>query len=330
MANPAVGVQSWVGFGEESSWGTAVTVTRFLPVISEGLKAKVNFGTPKAITPGFHTSPSAAEVITSRSAEGSIKGEVPKRGFGMLLKYIMGGTSTNVQQGGSAAYLQTHTLGTITANKGLTIQKLLADVAGTEVEAFVYNGCRPTKTEFSIDIDSFLEYSIDFDAKDENASSPASASFIDTQPFHFAELTVKLDGSSVTSPLIKGCSISIERPLETDRRGAGASGLKAEQFENGLPKITGKIKTEFSDTSTFYTKFKHGTAASFVLECVGTNIASTYDETFRITIPKIHYRGESPVINGEGIIELDIPFEARWNGSTYDCKIEYMTADTTY
>lgn len=329
MANPAVGIQSWLGVGEESTWATAVTPTRFIPITEESLKAKVNFKSPAGILPGYHSTRSSAEVITSQSAEGGIKCEVPKNGFGLFLKYLMG-TSSNTSLG-SGAYKQTHSIGTVTAGKGLTIQKFLGDVAGTEVEAFTYIGCRIPKAEFSIDVDGFLECSLDIDSKYENkAIAPTSPTFIDTQPFHFAELNVKLDGSPVTAPLIKGVSVAIERPVESDRRGAGAAGFKAEQFENGTPKVSGKIKTEFSDMTTFYNKFVSGTAASFELVCVGTNIGGSYDQTFSLTIPKIHYRGESPNIKGEGIVELEIPFEARWDGTNALAKIDYTTSDTTY
>lgn len=327
-----IGEQSWIGFAEESTWGTAATVTRFLELLDgsgESLNLKNNIIKSKGMRPGYHTETGANRVVSSRSAGGSFKFEVKTNGMGMLLKHIMGGNAAPVQQGATIAYLQTHALNRLQQGKGLTVQKQIGDAAGGVIGTFTYPGSRITKAEFTTSVDNFLECSIEIDSKDEDKTiAAATPSYLSGTPFQFKQAVVKLAGSPVTTPIISNVSVAIERKLATDRRGIGNNGYKSEQYEDGRPKVTGKLSSEFTDLTTFYDRFSTDAGVALVIEYTGANIAGSYNQLFRITLPEIHFTGDSPNVKDAGGVAIDVPFEAQWDGASADMTIEYISTDT--
>lgn len=325
----AVGQQTVFGLVEETTYGAAAVPSRFHEISQESLALSLNKIRSNAMRPGgYNPRLGSREVISSRSAAGDFKVDVTNRNMGLLLKHIMGPalTPTVVQQGGTTAYLHTYLLG-LSGGKSLTLQKQLRDNTGAVVAAFDYPGSKIAKAEFTIGTDSMLELNCSVDSRNEAVQgSPAVSSFPATRPFYFAQGLVKLAGTQVTD-IIRDASVTIERPMDTDRRGLGNAGLKSEQTENDFPAISGKMSSEFSNL-TNYNRFNSNAALEFVLEFVGANIAGAYNEMFRITIPEIHIDGESPKVGGPDTVKTEIPFTGFFDGTNPAMRIEYLTADT--
>ena len=234
-------------------------------------------------------------------------------------------TPTVAQQGGTIAYLHTYLLG-LSGGKSLTFQKQVRDNTGTVVAAFDYPGSKIAKAEFTISTDSMLEVNCTVDSRDEVVqASPAIGVYVNSKPFYFAQGLVKLAGTQVTD-ILKDASVTIEKPMDVDRRGLGNAGRKSEQTENDFPMISGKMSSEFANL-TNYTRFTNNTPLEFILEFTGANIASTFNETLRITIPEIHIDGESPKVGGPDTVKVDLPFTGFFDGTNNAMKIEYLTLD---
>ncbi len=326
----AVGQQTVVGFAAESTWGTPVTVTRFLDILSESLELSPETIQSEGLRGGTRNARTGSRRSRStRSAGGDIEMEVPTRGFGLLLKMLLGSSVTSAtQQGSTAAYLQTHTIGTQTS-KSMTIQKQLRDGAGTEVESFTYEGAKVVSGEFSVSVGELLKASLSIDAQDEiTSTAAASASFLaNSSVFSFQDVgTLTLDGSAAAT--VSEFSIKVENALKTDRYFLGNSGVKDEQMDNGFVTVTGQLTAEFAST-TYYDAFKNDTPLALVCRATGDVIESPHSEYIEFSCPQIRLMGETPKVGNMEILTVSVPFEAYApdDGSSA-ITIKYMSRDT--
>lgn len=325
----AVGLQTVFGIGEETTYGTAVVPSRFLPITEESLELSKEEIEDNSIYPGGYEAKRSETYETGdRNPEGSFSLQVTTKSMGLLFKHILGPTLTPTvtQQAATTAYLHTYLPG-LSGGKALTVQKQLRDNAGAVVAAFDYPGTKITKASFSVESNGFLILEVDVNSRDEVVqASPATASYVTSRPFHFAQGELRIAGTAV-SDVVKEASIEIERPLDVERFGLGNNGLKSEPAENDSLTVGGSLTSEFNNLTSYYNRFNANTPLELVLEFVGANIASTYDERLTITLADIRMTGETPKVGGKELVELSVPFVARHNGTDPTIELQYMTTD---
>lgn len=322
------GLGGQLGIAAETTYGTFVAPTKFPEFSKESLVEKKTTATSAGIAAGRLLPLSTRRVVTQREAAGNIELEVPNKSFGIILQTLMGTTVTPVQQGATAAYLQTHTLADV-AGKSLTIQKGVPLTTGTVTDkSFV--GCKIISAEFSVEVGGMLMCTLEIDGKQcDESQTLAVASYPTMSPFHFGQLAVKTGAFGAEAALdgIRKVSVKIERPQDVGRFYAGQSGLKKEPISNGLVKISGSLETDYVSTALddLHTS---DAATSCVVELVGPLIASTFFETFRITLPAIKLDDAPPSIEGFEVIKPTFNFTGFYDG-TNQPKIEYISTDVT-
>lgn len=321
------GLGGQLGMVAEVTYGTFVAPTRFYEFSKESLVLKKTTAQSAGVAAGRLLALSSRRVLTQVEVTGSIDMEVTNSGMGLLLQALMGTTVTPVQQGATAAYLQTHTLAD-NFGKNLTIQKGVPLTTGTVTDkSFV--GCKVTGAEFSCEVGDMLMSSWKIDGKTcDETQTLATASYPSRSPFHFGQLTVKAGTFASETELdgVRKVSVKIERPMATDRFYAGQAGLKKEPISNDLVKITGSIEMDYVST-TLDDLHTSDTATSLVLDFVGPIIASTFAETFRITLPAIKIDEAPPTIDGFEVIKPSYSFTALYDG-TNQPSIVYISTDT--
>ncbi|MEU5077104.1 phage tail tube protein [Streptomyces asoensis] len=321
------GLGAQLGIAAESSYGTFVAPTKFVEFTKEGLALKKTTAQSAGIANGRLLPLSARRVLTRREASGTIEMEVTNKAMGLLLQGLMGTSVTPVQQGVTAAYLQTHTLASV-AGKSLTIQKGVPLTSGTVTDK-TFVGCKVTSGEFSCGVGEMLTASFEVDAKDcDETQTLASASYSNMSPFHFMQLTAKAGtfGGETALDGIRKVSCKVERPQDVERFYAGQAGLKKEPIENDQVKITGTLESDYTGT-TLDDLHTSDAATSLVLEWVGPLIAPTFYETFRITLPAVRLNEGPPVVDGFGVVKPSFTYEGLYDG-TNQPKIEYISTDT--
>ncbi|WP_329114441.1 phage tail tube protein [Streptomyces sp. NBC_01353] len=322
------GLGAQIGIAAESTYGTFVAPTKFPEFTKESLVLKKTTATSSGIAAGRLMALSSRRVVTQREVSGSIEMEVANKGMGVLLQALMGTSVTPVQQGATAAYLQTHTLAD-TWGKSLTIQKGVPLTTGTVTDK-TFVGCKIVSAEFSCEVGGMLSASFEFDGKDcDETQTLAAASYSTMAPFHFGQMGVKAGTYSSETALdgIRKASIKFERPQAVDRFYANQSALKAQPISNDLVKITGSLETDYVATTLDDLHTSDG-ATSLVLEFIGPIIASTFAETFRIKLPAIKVDDAPPTVDGFEVVRTTFNFTALYDG-TNAVAIEYMSADVT-
>lgn len=326
----ASGIGSQVGFVNESTYGTYVAPTKFVQADKVSLKKKKTTVQGNGLAAGRLMQLGSRRVVTTTSGEGSLDFEVVNKGLGLLIQALMGTSVTPVQQAATTAYLQTHTLAD-PIGKFLTIQVGVPQASGT-VASYSYSGCKVLAGQFTFEVDKEVEASLDIDAqKVVDSQTLVAASYATaTRPFVGTDTSIKIgtyaSEASVTG--VKKVSVKIERPSAEDRYYLGAAGLKAEPIINDYAKLTGTITADFVDKAIWADRFAADTSFSLVLEAVGLNIASTYYDTFRITLPQCFLDGDLPTVDGADVVSGDFPFVCLFDGTNLP-KIEIISTDTT-
>ena len=322
------GLGAQLGIKDETTYGTYAAPTRFIEFTKESLVLKKTTAQSAGIAAGRLLPLSSRRVLTRREVSGSFDIEVVNKGMGLLLQALMGTTVTPVQQVATTAYLQTHTLASV-AGKSLTIQKGVPLTTGTVTDKS-FLGCKVTSGEFACEVGGMLTGSFEVDGKDcDETQTLAAASYPSVTPFHFGQMAVKTGtfGSEAALDGIRKVSVKVERPQDVERFYGGQAGLKKEPIENDLVKISGTLETDYVAT-TLDDLFTSDGATSLVWEFVGPIIASTYAETFRITLPAIRLDEGPPVVDGFGVVKPSFNFTGLYDGTNLP-KIEYMSTDTT-
>ncbi|WP_330349571.1 phage tail tube protein [Streptomyces sp. NBC_00582] len=322
------GLGAQIGLAAESTYGTFVAPTRFPEFTKESLALKKTTATSTGIAANRLLALSSRRVVTRREATGSIDLEIANKGMGLFIQALMGTTVTPVQQGATTAYLQTHTLAD-TAGKSLSIQVGVPLTTGTVTDkSFV--GCKVTSGEFSCGVGEMLTGSFEFDGKDcDESQTLAAASYVNAGPFHFGQMALKTGtfGAETALDGIRKVTCKVERPQDTERFYANQSALKKEPISNDLVKITGSLETDYVAT-TLDDLHTSDAATSLVWEFVGPLIASTYFETFRITLPAVKLDEGPPSVDGYGVIKPTFNFTGLYDATNLP-KIEIISTDTT-
>src|SRR6184192_4255420 len=116
-------IDSSVGLGLESTWATAVTVTKFPEFLSETFEWKPTFIQQAGFRPGSRVARNERRALGKNHVEGDIEIECVTKGLGVFFNAMLG-TVTNTLVSGSV-WQQVHTLGptplSYTIQKGIPL-----------------------------------------------------------------------------------------------------------------------------------------------------------------------------------------------------------------
>lgn len=320
------GLDSQFGFKKETTYGTRAVPDKFFEFRSESLSLEKTFLMSGQLGALSTFQRSTRRAATVREGGGTITMEATNKGMGALFDLLHANAVTPVQQGGTAAYLQTHNIGTTSQTKSATIQIGRPSTDGT-VRPFDYLGCMVTEYGFAWDVGDFLTYSMTFDAQEEQTNQTLATLSLPSSlgSFNFTQGALTIAGSNVAD--VGGGSITGGQPMKTDRFYLGATGLKAKPIQNAFATVSGTLNADFTDL-THYNRFTAGTIASVVLTFTGPLIAGAFSETIKLTMAACGFNGETPNVDGPDVLNQSIPFVAMYDGTNPPLKIEYTSVDT--
>jgi hypothetical protein len=308
----------------ETTYGTAVTVDRFLEFVTESLHREQNVAGSEGIRPGTRLGRGSTRRITRNWAEGTVNFEVATTKHGVFFEHLLGtvssatvSTSTWVHTFSSASLL----------GKGLTLQKGVEKVDGT-VQAFTYAGAKIRGINFSIDEDAILNMEVDFLARQEvTSTSLATGSYTAPTVFHYAQGTVLKDDVALAN--IRRFDLNIQNNL-VQRFNMGNSGLSAEPINRPMDTVSGTLELEFNNLTDFHTAFATDASLDldFKFETTGEVIEGTWTSLLTIALDDARFEGDTPQVDDLDIVVVSVPFTAWDPTSGSGVTIVYRTADT--
>jgi len=319
------GIGSQLGIATETTFNTAVTVTRFYEFTSEGINYNKKTVEGMGLRAGGLLPRSQRRVVTTFDATGDITLDLPTNGLGQLLSLATGSTPspTTVTTG---VYSYAFTLGDI-YGKSATVQVGVPQYTGTVVPKTI-TGAKVSTWELAVSAGGLATGKFTIDgAGFSTTQSLATASYpLNGSIFHFAQGAITVDGTSVAN--VKDFTLTVDNVIKGDRYNLGASGAKAEQVINGFRKITGKLTAEFLD-STLLNKYLTDAQTALSLTFTGATIAGSYKQTLQITVSAVKLDADTPKVPGPGVIDLAVTFTAYDDGSDAPLTITYQTSDSS-
>lgn len=317
------GIGAQFGCVAESTYGTGVTVTRFLPFLNESLALSIERMESAGLRTGQRVMRSDSWASGKKQAAGSVAFDVGNKGFGLLLAKALGAAA---QTADGVGFKRTYTIGDLFGDM-LTIQIGRPDLAGT-VQPFTYVGSKIAKWALEQNRDDFLKLNLDIDARDETTATglATATSPTLTELFHWAGFAITIGGAAWE---IDAFSLECDNKLNTDRFKLRGNTLKDEPVEAEKREITGKVRTEFN-ALTDYARFTGGTTAQIIATWTAV---STYDtaKPFKlvVTLPTCRFDAAPGNVKDADIEYLDLDFKVLDSGSGQPITVDYYTSDAT-
>jgi hypothetical protein len=336
------GLDGQVGFASETTWGTAVTTTRFPEFNSETLKKEVTWLEPA----GLRVGTKAKRVSRIRQARkwvsGDVELDVVTKGMGLLVKHMLGSiVTTTTQIAATTAYKQIHIPGDF-RTLGLTVQVGRPEPSGT-VRPFTYAGCKVTGWEFTLEDSDYPKLKLTLDGKSEDtAAALATASYLaGASAFDFSQATLKLGGTATTASgettiaggtavatIVKSFSAAGETPMATERYGLGNAGLKSEPLENDIPTYTGSLGAEFNRTE-LYDLYANNTTTALQLDLTGAVIEASNTYLFSLIMPAVKLKAAAPSVSGPDIVQMSTDYEVYNDETNPTIQIKIVSTEAT-
>jgi hypothetical protein len=290
------GIFAQIGYAEETTYGEAVTVTRFIPLVDESLTQDIERLESEGIIAGARLIRSEQWGPGRRIVSGDVGHEWMQQNSALLFEHMLGTITSSFTNG-----IGTHTatLGSLTG-KSMTVQVGKPMVGGTVVP-FTYIGCKVQSWTLAVATGEIATLGLTLLAKSEtNGIALASASYGTdaAKPFRYTQGAVSISGSSVC---VRSLEVSGENMLADDRECVGQDTID-EPVEMDRREITGTATMEFQTTQQ-YQRFLDGVEVPLVLTMSASASAQA------IITMNVRYDGATPEVSGRDLIVTDIPFK---------------------
>ena len=300
MTGPAVGAKGFIGFGPETTWGTAVTPTRYIEFLSEGLKRNQSGVVSNGIQPYRGAT---AYKKTTIAPGGDIAFEMCPEDVPTLIYNVLGGVTTSSVTGGYSHVIKP----AIDLPTGMTFE------IDRDVAYFIYAGGKINTWSMSFSPNEIITGSVGVAAKTETGTMGASgntATYSSAEPFTGVQAAITVNGSAQG---VMAADFSVSNDIYEGKYELGQN-YRAALIEQKRS-VTGKLNIEFDDL-TLYDLFVAGTASTLTITLTSDQLitGSTY-YSMTIAFPKVVYTGETPTMGGPGIILVDCPFTALYTSA---------------
>jgi len=313
----ALGSKAYLGWGAETTWGTKVALSKYIPIRNESIRTTqgVIGSTSLRATRGEQI---AGYFAGTRSVGGDFETELFVQGM-LQLFYHAFGKKTDTVVVATKAWKHTFELDE-SLPTGLTIG------VGRDFKEFQYSGCKINQLRLTFRSNEIVSATWSVVGKDETTGSVGTPTFPSNNTvFVTWKGTFKI---GTTEMAISSLEVTLNNNLMTDRYGFKQT-LVDLYPQNRT--VTGTF-TLLDPDETEYAKFLNFTPASLSLSITARQLDAgppiTYEE-FNLSLPNVIYTGETPTVGGPGAITQNVPFTAYASDSTQEMTIYIVNNEAT-
>jgi len=301
-----------IGVGEETTWGTAVTPTRFYEALSESVQREKAYDEIATIR-----SFSTRQIITLNDL---VKGDVEilanYDGIGVLFKHLIGSVDTT----GTGPYTHTFPASTGIPSTDRIGLGLTLEFRRDGSLVWTYAGAKITGLSHSFGTDQASRMTFSFLAKGETTGSTATTpSYSTLLPMAPAQATVKFDGTALTAPSVV---LTAENPVD-ETFVLGSTTLAKEPDRSDVIKVTASVEVLF-DSFAQYQKFQDDDDVD--VEIVSTNGT----ESLTYNLNKCRITQATPHMSGRERLKATYEITSFYNSdATENLQIVLVNNDST-
>lgn len=302
-----LGHNAYIGVEPEATWGTFVTPTEFIKIISHGLK----LNTPRSTRPTLGDPVGIGLVEGTKSTGGDIVAEMLYEGLESMLAYCLG---IPVITNNDPEYIWTfRPKTTLWAGKGLSVEAAFDNISGN------FAGNKVNSITFSMAKDQNMHISASLGGRSwTTQATPTTPTFPTDLPITESQFAWFIDdhamaGSAETN--IQSFNLTMSNALSFDRASLG-SGYILEPQRNDFITITGSITADMLD-NTWLSAQSAGTTFAFDVYCDSGVVIPTgaNNYTFHIWLPQLLIVGDFPDVSGPGVVPQTINFQAVYDAT---------------
>jgi hypothetical protein len=308
---PRSGNGGFIGFADESTYGTRVAPTRFVPLISESVKKAVARLESKAIIPNQMMLTSEQRTTGEVVVSGPANFELAQAGLEVLFKHLLG----KVTKTGTGPYTRLYEIDNL---EGQSFSTHIArpDVGGT-VRPHDFVGCKIAKAEIAATVGEIASLSLDLLGKEEEINhSVATPTYLTDagRGFTFVNGAITIDGDAAK---IKSAKWSFDNAQVGGRTFLGqpttSEPITAEYRDYGIV-----LDAEFESVAHYQAYLD-----ADIVEIVGTFTSGANTLTITETA---QYDENTANIAGKGILMQSMPFKVLGSSGV---SIELVNASAT-
>ncbi|MBP7570906.1 MAG: hypothetical protein KBA95_12675 [Acidobacteria bacterium] len=300
------------GVGAETTYGTAVTPTRFFEALSESVQTEPEYEAIEVIR-GYSTREMA---LLRKLVRGDVEILANYHGIGLLYQHLIGSVTT------TTGSVNTHTF---PASTGIPAADriglgLTGEFRRDGSLVWTYAGMKITGLSHSFGTDQSSRMSMTFLASTETTgTSSTTATYSTLAPMKPSHVSVNMSGSNVSAT---SATITIDNPLD-EPFGLGSTAMIAEPDRSGVLKVTGSAELLFT-TWTQYNYFSAGSDVDIYV------IATDTTYSVRYNFDKSRITRMTPHMSGRERLKCTVDWEAFYNSdATENCQIVLVNSDST-
>lgn len=300
MPTPYVGRGLSLGFGEESTWGTAVARTHWYRGITESMARKVSRKPRPTLAEATGSRNRKFHYTESDTAGGSVELLMTYEGCGLLLKHVLGGTPTTT---GPVSGIYTHTY-TLAGNlpTGLTHEVIRGN--GT---AEVFEGCKVSKATLKIVAGGLMTLALDLVAETSGGRVAAGTATFTTNDLPVVHNQAGVFTWNAQTYTLKSFELTIDNKLAT--RMLLGSNLTAEPVPSDFLDVNCKVEVEWNNDN-LVTALTADTQADASIAFTGTG-----SRTLTVNLHNLYLEEVSDPVSGVGVVAQSATFRAESDGT---------------
>ena len=323
-------IETQLGTKDETTYGTAVTVDRFVPFLSESIQPETFRTRTPGLRAGKRTARTDEYVAGVTGYAGSIEIPVESVGFGVWLKRALGGVSTSGPTGGAYQHVGVIDPDVCVPSFTMQVNRAFAPCAVTD-QAFTWEGCQVSSWELNVSVDEVVKFTAEIVAEDGTTGTAlASASYPAGEPLSWSKASLTVGGSAVP---VTSFSLKCNNNLKTDRHYLQNSPRRSQAARDDFPEVTVEFEADFSSL-TQYNRFVAETAAGTraALVFAATSVTAITTGVFpgvSISLPAVDFTELSVAVEGTEMLMQSITGTVLDDGTNEPISMTYTSADST-
>jgi hypothetical protein len=325
-------IESQLATKDETTYGTAVTVDRFQPYLSESLAPELFRTRTPALRANKTTNRSDEYAAGVTGVAGSLEMPVYSKSFGLWLKRALGAVATTGPTGGAYQHVGTIDPDACLPSFTTQVNRALAPCGSTD-GPWTVEGCQIDSFELAVSVDEMLVFNCEILAEDGTSGTSLAAANYATgmEPLSWAGASLTVAGTSLP---VMSFSLKCSNNLKGDRLYLRSNTRRAQAPRDDFPEITVEFEADFDSWTQFnraLAETASGTQAAVVFTCnaptaIGTS--GTYPGV-TITMPCVDFTEVQVGVGGAEMLTQSITGLVLDNGTDEAISIAYRTSDGT-
>ncbi len=322
--NVGLGMRSFIGFGDESVWGTPVSRTNYIELISESISKQVaRIESNSILRRGVRNTHVTAGMI---SVEGDIVFDATYGGWLKIAKHAFGSVSTSQPDVTNAptGYQHVFTIGdTPLAGMTFEVYRDSSQFVTESSKSFLYRGMKVSNLELSCGVDEILRVTAGLIGTDESRVSKSTDTYTSSRVAVYHQGTVRWNTTDVE---VDNFSIRIDNGFGA-RPKLGSQYSREPVPENKL-EVGGSFEMEFASWAE-YDDFCNTTEREFKVSFQGSNLGGSIYELIQLVCPVSLLNNVRVVLDKPGRVKIAADFKAYRTDSANEVTMTVRNTDSS-